>query len=393
MTSNYVPNEEPYLNPQQSLAAPFTTEEAELTQKLCQHIEGLIKNQGGQISFHDFMQAALYTPELGYYMNARPKLGQAGDFTTAPEISPLFSTCIAKQAQEVLAHCEHPDILEFGAGSGALAAQVLLTLESMSSLPEHYYILELSGALQAEQQTSLQQHCPHLLERVSWLSTLPEQMQGFIIANEVLDAMPVHVCEMHTGQEYYVRYENDTWQWALAPPSTDVTSAINTLTSRYPALREDTYQTEINLYLQPWLQSINTCLTKGSVLLIDYGYPQKEYYHPERHQGTLICHYRQRAHSDPFFAIGLQDLTANVDFTAVAEAADSAGFSINGFCTQAYFLMSAGILDDLDLNAKPAVMQLISPNSMGDRFKVMQLNKNFDLTLSGFKLSDTRYRL
>lgn len=369
------------------------------------HLQQLLHQHGGQITFHDFMQAALYSPGLGYYMNAKPKLGKAGDFTTAPEISPLFGQCVANQLQEIFAQLEQPNIIEFGAGTGCLASTLLTTLEQQNALPNAYYIIELSGHLQQVQHAHLLQHCPHLMDKVQWATELPSTCQGVVIANEVLDAMPVHLFQTTPNQnyEYYVRYQNDAWQWHLDTLSSPrLSEALGTIQQSSPEISQHaTYTSEINLYIQPWLASIAECLTKGCILLFDYGFPRREYYHPDRNQGTMMCHYRQHSHSNPLCLLGVQDITAHVDFTAVAEAADHCGLEVQGFNTLAYFLLGAGLhelIDPItqqaaDLQAKQAIMQLTSPSEMGELFKVIQLTKNLDLQLSGFKLKDMRFRL
>ncbi len=383
-----------------------TAFEVTIMDALSQHIQHLITQQAGQISFHDFMQAALYTPELGYYMNTKPKLGIAGDFITAPEISPLFGQCLAAQIRDILPHLTHPVIIEFGAGSGKLAATLLASLAELDCLPDAYYIVEVSGYFKALQHQYLRQTCPQWLPKIHWVTTLPENCEGVVIANEVLDAMPIHIWQLHAHQvyEYYIHYEQNTWQGRFhACVNPRLHQTVLAIAQSQPKLQHYVggYTSEANLYIQPWLASIATCLTKGSVFIFDYGFPRYEYYHIERYQGTLMCHYRHHSHTNPLILLGLQDITAHVDFTAVAEAAINLGYDVSGFTTLAYFLLGSHIHELIqstttqaaDWQAKQAIMQLTSPSEMGELFKVIQLTKNLDLQLSGFTLKDMRYRL
>lgn len=376
--------------------------EQTIIESLNDHIRTLSAQHGGLLSFHDFMQAVLYTPALGYYMNTKPKLGRDGDFTTAPEISPLFGQCIANQLDEIMPHLQTPCIIEFGAGTGKLASTILTSLRE---LPEKYYIIELSGYLQQLQYQTLLAECPKLLDKVHWVTELPDPIEGIVIANEVLDAMPIHLVQIAPNQnlEYAVIEHQHTWQWQLEPLRDErLHSAINNITQAHPdILSHPPYTTELNLYIEPWLQNITKQLTKGCVLLFDYGFPAREYYHPDRDNGTLMCHYRHRSHTNPLCLPGVQDITAHVDFTAVAIAANHCDMQIGGFTNLAYFLLGAGIdklinpitLSRADYQAKQALLQLTSPSEMGELFKAMQLNKNLDLPLTGFKLRDMRYRL
>lgn len=370
------------------LPKPSSSELAQ-SQRVVQHIKQLIQTAGGVISFADYMQAALYAPGLGYYVAGKVKLGEQGDFVTAPEISANFSYCLAKQAQQVLATLVKPIILEFGAGSGIMAADILAYLAEHDSLPDHYWILETSPDLQQLQKKTLRAKCPDLMSRVQWLNQLPcEKFSGVILANEVLDAMPV--------QRFY--YDGDSYQTLsvvaeFAYQKTEITDLeLQQALAQLP--RENFslgYESEINLWLTPWLKSISDILAQGLVLLIDYGYPRAEYYHPDRSQGTLRCHYRHLAHEDAFFYPGIQDITAHVDFTAVAEAADAAQLEVSGYCHQAAFLLSCGI-DQMPVKSNQD-QQLIMPQAMGEIFKVMALTRDVDQELLGFSLLDQRGKL
>jgi len=379
---------------------------------------------GEAIPFVKFMEQALYAPGLGYYSAGIHKLGEKGDFITAPEISPLFSHCVAKQCQQILASFESGVILEFGAGSGKMAAEILKELERLDCLPTEYFILEVSADLQKYQQETLQAQVPHLFNRIQWLERLPSQpISGVILANEVLDAMPVRRFRLDDNEisEFFVGLEDSKINFGLQEElSTD--SKINfglqspftwqILPSRDESLRMLVeklrptlpigYVSEINLALPAWIQSVSDILAAGMVLLIDYGFPRREYYHPQRTQGTLMCHYRHHAHDDPLILVGLQDITAHVDFTAVAEAAVAADLEVAGYTTQANFLLASGLpeffstLDPDDtrtyLQYTQQVKKLTLPSEMGELFKVMALTRDYEKPLLGF-IQDNRVKL
>lgn len=362
----------------------------------------------GAISFARFMEMALYQPGLGYYSAGSRKFGEAGDFVTAPELSPLFSRCLARQCQQVLTEIGFGDILEFGAGTGAMASDVLLELERLDCLPGQYFILELSPDLIQRQQQTLAQRAPHLLEKVCWFDGLPASgFQGVILANEVVDAMPVHLLLFQDGgiQERHVAYNGRGFVWQDKPlVSTDLQQRIQVLESELgDELFCPGYLTEINLAQQGWINSLAAMLEKGAALIIDYGFPQHEYYHPDRTSGTLMCHYRHRAHGDPLILVGLQDITAHVDFTALAQAGQDAGLDVMGYTSQAQFLMATGLtemLAEIDLNdtrryleMTEQVKKLTLPNEMGELFKVLAFGRGLTSELNGFLLQDRRGRL
>lgn len=364
---------------------------------ICQEIQA----QGGQISFHDFMQMALYEPGLGYYVAGLRKIGATGDFVTAPEISALFSQCIAQQCAQVLSELPHSSILELGAGSGRMAAEILLGLEQQECLPKHYFILDLSPDLQTRQWTTLNQYAPHLLHKVQWLTSLPiEPFRGVMLGNEVLDAMPVELFTV--GEQGIVSVQVSVVKNQLAFTTRQAKDAeyIQTL---LPTELTLPYTSEFNPALAAWIHSLAEHLETGAILLIDYGYERADYYHPERSQGTLLCHYQHRVHHHPLIYPGLQDLTASVDFTAVAEAGVDAGLQLAGYTTQAAFLAGCG-LEDLflaALNQQPQasyqlaqqIRTLSLPSEMGERFKVIALTKEFTTPLLGFRLGDRQHRL
>lgn len=347
--------------------------------------------QQGPMPFVRFMQQALYAPGLGYYSSGQQKFGKHGDFITAPELSSLFSQCIARQCLQVLSSLTSPIILEFGAGSGVMAIDILLMLESLNALPEAYWILELSAELQQRQENLFKKRAPHLLSKVKWLSTLPDTVfEGVILANEVLDAMPVHKFRMQkTLEEAYVDAKKGEFIWHWDQPSNQLRKAIIQLERDFA----EGYESEVNLFIEGWIKSLSACLSRGLVLLIDYGFPRREYYHPDRSMGTIMCHYQHRAHSNPLLSVGLQDITAHVDFTAVAESAVKNNFDVEAYTHQAAFLIDCGITDLLQ-NAKDTieqfnwsnqVKQLTLPSEMGELFKVMALTKEFDDELLGFR--------
>jgi SAM-dependent MidA family methyltransferase len=382
--------------------------------KLSESLQGKIRlaiiNNGGSISFEQYMQMALYEPGLGYYSAGSSKFGEQGDFVTAPEISPLFSRCIARQCQQVLSEIFSSSIFELGPGTGTMAIDIMLELKRNNSLPETYYLLEPSADLRQRQQHNIKNTIPQLEERFVWLDRLPkEKITGVILANEVIDAMPViRIVIDNEIEEYAVACDsgaNDQvrFQWVMRDIDQKLKSEIQVM---FDTLRESIptpYTTEINCNIKPWLNSLNDVLEEGLILISDYGYPRQEYFHPQRHAGTLICHYRHHAHDDPFLYPGLQDITASVDFTTVAEAAVNAGLHVSGFTTQAHFLIASGLdqfvseyeTDDVVERTKMVhqVTKLTMPGEMGEKFKFIGLTKELDIQLCGFGFIDQRSRL
>lgn len=371
-----------------------------LTRHICEEAE----RSGGELAFDRFMALALYTPGLGYYSGGSRKFGPAGDFVTAPELSPLFARCLAVQVAQVLGRTEDGVVLEFGAGSGVLAADMLAELARRDALPDAYLILELSAELRDRQARLLRARVPGLADRVRWLDRLPEQpVAGVIVANEVLDALPVQRFRIRHGviesQRVVCGADGLSARWAPAPAA--VRAAVEGIATEAGLAEE--YCSEVCLQLAPWIGALASCLVRGAALLIDYGYSRAEYYHPQRRDGTLLCHYRHRAHADPFFLPGLQDITAHVDFTAAAEAAVEAGLTVAGFTTQARFLLGCGIETLLSeahragevegLKAAEQVKRLILPTEMGERFKVLALTRDLHVPLVGFAVADLRHRL
>ncbi len=370
------------------------------------HIVNEIDHAGGVISFADYMNQVLYAPGLGYYSAGATKFGAAGDFVTAPEISSLFGRCLAQQCQEILSYLKGGDILELGAGSGKLAVDLLRELEHRGCLPGRYLILEVSADLRDRQQSLFREQLPHLWDRVEWLQQLPaEPLNGVLIANEVLDALPVQclLLDSEDIHELMVGHENGVLQWQRQVAAPELKSTITQLLAELPVQPSLPYRTEINTGLGDWLTAVTAVISRGVMLLIDYGYPRVEYYHPQRDSGTLICHYRHRAHEDPFVYPGLQDISASVDFTRVAESALACGMEVAGFSNQAHFLLGCG-LDTLLAEAAAGnehgylqlaheTKRLTLPAEMGERFKVMALSRYYHGQLTALQRADFRHRL
>lgn len=375
----------------------------EHSRRLAALIRSEIDAAGGYISFRRYMALALYAPGLGYYSAGSIKLGRAGDFTTAPELSPLFAACLARQCAEILERTGGV-ILEFGAGSGVLALGILNELAASGNLPDEYLILEPSADLR-QRQHDLLHSLPGIGRRVRWLDRLPpEPLHGVILANEVLDALPVHRIRLHAGSvhELGVRWRSLGFEWTRLPAGPDVEESARSVMGELGAL-PDGYTTEFNSGLRAWIAAAAGVLQEGAVLLLDYGYPRREYYHRDRSEGTLICHYRHRAHADPFLYPGLQDISASVDFTLVAEGATAAGLEVGGFTTQAHFLIGCGVhelpqlaegADERErLEFARQVRLLTLPGEMGERFKAMALLRSVAGPLMGFNAFDHRRRL
>lgn len=376
---------------------------ATLVRSIREHIQA----SSGWISFSDFMERALYTPGLGYYSAGSVKLGAAGDFTTAPESGPVFGQILASQLAEILSSMDRGVILELGAGTGKLACQILSQLESLGCLPRAYEILEVSGDLRQVQRNTLEQQVPHLMERVRWRdSLLSNEIEGVILANEVLDALPVdrfQIDDYGVIQNVGVGLEGDAFVDAKRPASGVLLSQVRSIQKEFGEDWANGFQSELCVNVAPWLRTVLGGLSRGVALFIDYGLPRREYYLADRNRGTLLAYYRHRANQEFYQRVGLQDITAWVDFTGVAEVAQSEGCDVAGFTTQAHFLMAAGVdlmqsmlqsLDDPEkLKAVQQIKTLLMPGEMGERFKVMALTKDVNLQLKSFELNDMRHRL
>jgi len=357
---------------------------------------------GGWLPFDDYMRIALYAPGLGYYSAGATKLGSGGDFTTAPEISPLFGQCLARHCAEVLAAVEGGDILELGAGTGRLAFDVLTALAAQDRLPERYRIVEISADLRERQRKLLTSLPAELAARVEWLDAPPSQpWRGALLANEVLDALPFKRIRREEGawKELGVAINGEgRFVWKTRDASPMLRAQIE---GSVPEDLSDGYETELCPLLQPWIAEVTASMQQGVALFIDYGLPRPQYYHPDRAHGTLRCHYQQRAHADPFAHPGIEDITAWVDFTEVAEGAEAADLWVLGFSTQTAALLGLGI--EAAIAAAPdertrirrasEARQLLMPTEMGETFKMMALGRDCDAPLSAFCLQDLRRSL
>lgn len=393
--------------PPLSTLPALNPDELQHADRMQQYLRQRLAASGGWLAFADFMEIALYTPGLGYYSAGATKLGPAGDFTTAPETSELFGRCVAVQVQQILTELPgaRGEVLEIGAGSGRLARAVLEELALRDALPERYSILEVSADLRARQRDCVATLPLELARRVEWLDVLPERpVRGVLLANEVLDALP---CERFAWRDDAV------WELGVAvgsdgglveaerPAGAALERAVRTIVAELPHGLPQNYRSELCLRLRPWLGALAHCLESGVMLLFDYGLPRAQFYLPERSDGTLACHFRHRAHGDALRHPGLQDITAWVDFTAVAEAASAAELEVAGFSTQAALLLALGI--EARVAAAPdgparlrragEARRLLLPGEMGEAFKAIALTRDFETTLSGFTLQDLRASL
>jgi SAM-dependent MidA family methyltransferase len=362
-----------------------------------------ISAAGGWMSFEKYMELALYAPGLGYYSAGSVKIGSQGDFVTAPEVSDLFSRCVARQCADVLAESGGGEILELGAGTGRMAATILEALADLGgAVPTRYAILEVSADLADRQRARIQRLPAALRDRVVWLESLPETpVRGVILANEVLDALPFQRFRLHDGKvaELGVALAGDAFVWSQKPQGIP---AAADLIHELPLALPDGYVSEICLRTEPWIAGVGRCLDQGLLLLFDYGLPRAHYYHPQRTEGTLRCHFKQRAHDDPFINVAVQDITAWVDFTRVAEAALAADLEVSGFATQAAFLLGTGIeamsAAAIDQEADPIAQarlagearRLLLPGEMGESFKALALTRQLQAPLRGFAYQDLR---
>ncbi len=344
-------------------------------------IRAELARASGWISFARYMELALYAPGLGYYSAGARKLGPDGDFTTAPERTPLFGRCLARACARFLAGLGGGgSLLEVGAGTGSLMLALLPALEALGCPPERYLVLETSADLR-ERQAQASEHLPaRLRARVAWLDAFPDPgIRGVVVANEVLDALPVERFLRRAAgiEELGVTWAETAFAWAPRPAGAALEQAVLGLESALGAQLAPGYCSEICLRLPGFVSALSGGLREGAALLIDYGLPRHELYHTQRDQGSLVCHYRHRAHGDPFRHPGLQDISAWVDFTAVAEAAEGAGLHVAGFTTQAHFIIAAGLGDELEADPARAseARSLLLPGEMGEKFKVMTLTR------------------
>ncbi len=368
--------------------------------RVVERVREEIAQAGGFIAFTRYMEIVLYEPALGYYVAGARKFGGSGDFITGPELSTLYGAALARQLQAILEATGAKRIVELGAGSGALAASILNSLARRGAAPDAYSILEVSPDLRERQRATLATAAPGEAARVDWLDRLPEGIDGVVVMNEVLDALAPRLLARRGGawHERGVTWKDGSLGWDERPLADSRLLAI--AGARFPA--EGDYVSEINPAAEALVATLARRLGSGALVIVDYGFPQAEYYHPQRREGTLMGHYRHRSHADPFLWPGLSDLTAHVDFTAVARAAERAGMEVAGFATQASFLLGCGILDLLAATGAPdslaylreaaAVQKLVSPAEMGELFKVLLLARG-DAAWSSLAIADMTHRL
>ncbi len=391
------------------------------SRELVERIAAQIDAAGGWIGFDHYMRMALYEPRLGYYSGGSRKFGPAGDFVTGPELSPIYGACIATQCAAWFEELP-AQILEFGAGTGALAAQVLNELARLGHANVRYSIVELSAELRERQLHTITMLAPEMVGHVHWLDGIPAYVNGVVLGNEVLDAMPVRAFRLWDGQlmERGVAVRDGRFEWADLPadgafastvaalltqadwPHDEVVSRLLPGAGGPPPMALD-YRSEVPQMAVAWVDTLMSRLGRAAVLLIDYGFPAREFYHPQRSGGTLMCHYRHRAHDDPFFHPGLQDITAHVDFSAIALAADRGGAAWCAYTSQARFLLNCGILDRLAKVPREdpvvyapqaqAVQKLLSEAEMGELFKVLAFGVGCDPHPVGFALGDRSHTL
>lgn len=362
---------------------------------LCQEITTAIKNNNNWLSFKDYMSLTLYHPLYGYYTSGNRKIGPKGDFITAPELGNLFAYSLSQQISPIIKQHQNFDILEFGAGSGKLAHDLLIELDQLNTLPDNYYILEVSAELKNRQIHTLDKLPGHIKTKIIWLDMLPEDnsFQGIIIANEVIDAMPVNLFQIDNNTEdtcsiteLGLSLINNKLTWQNITADVQITNYIEQNIIPIWSNNNINYISEINFIAKDWLASIGQCIAQGCIFLIDYGFARDTYYHPDRNIGTLMCHYQHYAHQDPLLYPGLQDITAHVDFTSLAETAVANNLEVASFINQANFLLANKITDYISFNKntsnelklKQELKTLTYPTEMGELFKVLVLNKQLN---------------
>jgi SAM-dependent MidA family methyltransferase len=379
--------------PAELVLPPPTPDASAHSQKLAEHIANTIVDEGEWITFSRYMELALYAPGLGYYAAGARKFGADGDFVTSPEISPMFARCFAQQAGQVL-KMVGGDVLELGPGSGIFAADLFEALKELGTLPERYLLLEVSPDLRERQRTLLAERFPADIGRFTWIDRLPEKIRGIVIANEVLDVVPCSL--VHRVDDGYFESGVILTEAGFAYEDQELRDGElrRRAESAFPP-GDYGYLSEVNFAAEALVRTVAATLEAGVAIFVDYGFPEREYYHPQRSMGTMRCHYRHRVHGDPFFMPGLQDITAHVDFSAMARAAEQGGAELYGFTTQAYFLISCGLAVMVSagdptmtlsrLKGTSAVHRLIGPSEMGELFKVLGFGKGIDVPILGFQ--------
>ena len=380
------------------------TDSAAHSRQCADHIRARIEDAGGSISFAEYMQLALYAPGLGYYAAGAIKFGAAGDFVTAPEVSPLFSYVVARQCAEVLAQVDGGAILEFGAGSGRLAVDVLTKLDELEALPDRYRILEVSADLKERQERLLRAEAAAYLDRIEWIDAIPERHTGVIIANEVLDALPVErFVRRASVYQLRVSMHADGFKFVETDAPRHLVEAIEVIEAGLGERLPDGFRSEVSLSVPGWVSDIVAALQDGVAFLFDYGVSRREYYAPDRTDGWLRCHFRHHAHNDPLIFPGIQDITAWVDFTALAEAANNAGADIAGYVNQAQFLLGGGLQLELQhmmqsprkrqIELSSQVKLLTLPGEMGENFKCLGISRGTIAQPSAFTTADRTHTL
>ncbi|MGG1945206.1 class I SAM-dependent methyltransferase [Trinickia sp. NRRL B-1857] len=397
-----------------SLPVP-TADALAASAQLVAQIRDAIVAGGGWLPFDRYMELALYTPGLGYYSGGARKFGRlaqdGSDFVTAPELSPMFARTLARALAQALETSGTCQLMEFGAGTGRLAAGILSALEGLGVGVDSYSIVDLSGELRDRQRKTIEAFGGALASRVRWLDALPERFEGVVVGNEVLDAMPVqlyartggvwHARGVGLGETGALRFEAR----GLDAPGVQLSKEDAALLAQLDAEIDPNldYVAETHGAGAAFTRTVCSMLTRGAAFFIDYGFPRAEYYHPQRTEGTMMCHYRHHAHGDPFLYPGLQDITAHVEFTRIAEVGVETGADLLGYTSQARFLMNAGITDvlsELDpadaahfLPAANAVQKLMSEAEMGELFKVIAFSRGIDGTLDAFSRGDRSHTL
>ncbi len=363
-------------------------------------VRAAITAAGGFVPFDHYMQRVLYAPGLGYYVAGARKFGADGDFVTAPEMTPLFGMALATQVAAILAVSQARQVVELGAGSGALAADLLNALAERDALPAQYLVLDVSPELRERQRVMISARAPAHAGRVAWIDAPPAAIDGAIVMNEVLDAIPPAIVMRRDGAWFERGVTALTGlAWAERPLHDAV--LIAAAAERFPLTID--FCSEVNLKAEALIRDLAQRMTGGAMLIVDYGHAQHDYYAPHRDGGTLRAHYRHRALDDPFIWPGLTDLTAHVDFTAIAVAGCDAEMTLAGYTAQAPFLVNVGILDALQATGAPttpaylreasAVQKLLSPTAMGESFKVLALARSADIVWTGFAQGDRSHKL